>query len=206
MAGFINGLLAGYGIAIPVGAVSILIVTIGMRYGFRTGFMAGAGAATAVLIYATAASLGGAALSLLLAPISLHLRVAGGAALLGLAVYGTVSGMAAKAGAERKPARGPGATYAQLLGITLVNPLTVVYFTALVLGRGGAAAGTLADRALFVPGAALASLSWQTLIAGLGAALHARLSDRFRRWAVIAGNLIVAGLGVRIIVQALAGR
>jgi threonine/homoserine/homoserine lactone efflux protein len=206
MEGFVSGLLAGYGIAIPVGAVSILIVTIGMRSGFRTGFMAGAGAATADLLYATAASLGGAALSLLLAPVSLYLRVAGGAALVGLAAYGTAMGFSRKPGAGEKPARGPGATYAQLLGITLVNPLTVVYFTALVLGRGGAAAGTPADRILFVPGAALASLSWQTFIAGLGAVLHARLSERFRRGAVIAGNLIVAGLGARIIVGALAGR
>jgi arginine exporter protein ArgO len=39
---FIRGLLAGYGIAIPVGAIAVLIMDTGMRRGFRHGFAAGA--------------------------------------------------------------------------------------------------------------------------------------------------------------------
>jgi len=35
---FIEGLIAGYGIAIPVGAIAILIVEMGLRCGFRIGF------------------------------------------------------------------------------------------------------------------------------------------------------------------------
>jgi arginine exporter protein ArgO len=50
------------------------------------------------------------------------------------------------------------------LGLTLLNPATVVYFAALVLGRGGAGGG-----AWFVVGAFLASASWQLLIAASGA-------------------------------------
>jgi threonine/homoserine/homoserine lactone efflux protein len=203
MEGFLSGLVAGYGIAMPVGAVSILIVTVGMRSGFRTGFMAGAGAATADLIYASAASIGGAALALLLKPFSLPLRVAGGVVLVALAVYGVVKGFTRPTGDGRGPVRGPAATYTQLLGITLINPLTVVYFTALVLGRNGAAASPVLDRVLFVPGAALASLSWQTLLAAAGSLLHARLPGAVRTGATVAGNLIVAGLGIRIIVLAL---
>jgi len=203
MEGFVSGLLAGYGIAVPVGAVSILIMTIGMRSGFRTGFMAGAGAATADLIYATAASLGGAALVALLTPVSLYLRVAGGIVLVALAAYGTVRGFMPHAEGRTEPARGPFGTYAQLLGITLINPLTVVYFTALVLGRDGAAASSTLDRVLFVPGAALASLSWQTLLAAAGSLLHARLPEAVRKGATVVGNLIIAGLGIRIIALAL---
>jgi arginine exporter protein ArgO len=59
------------------------------------------------------------------------------------------------------------------------------------------------DRIAFVLGAAAASLSWQTLLAGLGSIFHGRLPPRFRTIAVIGGNLIVAALGVRIIVLAL---
>ncbi len=42
MTPFVEGLIAGYGIAIPVGAIAILIVEMGLRCGFRVGFMAGA--------------------------------------------------------------------------------------------------------------------------------------------------------------------
>jgi arginine exporter protein ArgO len=206
MQGLLDGLVAGYGIAIPVGAVSILIVTTGLTAGFRKGFAAGAGAATADLIYATAASAAGTALVVLLQPVARVFRIAGGIALLLMAGVGIVRGLRKRQEASGS-ARAPGsttalATWVQFLGITLVNPLTVVYFAALVLGRDGSGGALLVDRLAFVIGAAAASLSWQTFLAAAGSLLHGRLPARFRGGAVIAGNLIVATLGVRILVLA----
>jgi arginine exporter protein ArgO len=208
MQGLLDGLIAGYGIAIPVGAVSILIVTTGMVSGFRKGFAAGAGAATADLIYATAASAAGTALVVLLQPVANHFRIAGGAALLLIAGFGIVQGLRKKRGDPKKgeqPLRSAGAfaLYAQLLGITLVNPLTVVYFAALVLGRERGGEMHVVDRLAFVLGAAAASLSWQTLLGGIGSFFHGRLPPRFRVGAVAVGNIIVAALGVRILMRAL---
>ena len=84
-------------------------------------------------------------------------------------------------GDERQAAQSGGfmRIYAQFLGMILVNPLTVVYFAALIVGREGSTF-TAAGRLLFVLGAALASLSWQTLLAGVGAIANQRLSPRFR--------------------------
>ncbi|MGA2640764.1 MAG: LysE family transporter [Spirochaetia bacterium] len=208
MQGLLDGMIAGYGIAVPVGAVSILIFTTGMASGFRSGFAAGAGAATADLVYAAAASAAGSALAMLLQPAARYLRVAGGVALLLLAGYGIVQGLRRRRRDPREGASSPGpaapfATYIQLLGITLVNPLTVVYFAALILGRESGGRTFLVDRLAFIIGAAAASLSWQTLLAGLGSLLHGRLPDRFRVAAVVAGNLIVAALGARILALAL---
>ncbi len=205
MKGLVEGLIAGYGIAVPIGAVSVLIFTAGMVSGFRRGFAAGAGAATADLIYASAASIAGAALVMLLRPVARHLRIAGGIALLLLAGFGIVQGLRKGSGDRHEDSRLPGSagplsTYIQLLGITLVNPLTIVYFTALILGRQGRGETVLVDRLAFVVGAAAASLSWQTLLAALGSILHGRMTPRFRSAAVIAGNLIVAALGARILV------
>ena len=59
MNAFWEGVLAGYGIAIPVGAIAILIVDMGLRRGFPPAFMAGAGAATADFIYALLAVIAG---------------------------------------------------------------------------------------------------------------------------------------------------
>lgn len=204
MLSFFDGLLAGFGIAIPVGAVSVLITTIGMRSGFRVGFAAGAGAATADLVYATAASVGGAALVLLLQPVAIWLRIAGGAALIAFAGFGVWKGLRRTAAKPLNPARnGAWGTYAQLLGITLINPLTVVYFAALILGRSAGAAATPGGRLLFVLGASVGSLSWQTLLAALGSIMRNRLSERFRVRATVFGNLIVGLLGVRILILAL---
>jgi threonine/homoserine/homoserine lactone efflux protein len=207
MQGLVDGLLAGYGLAIPVGAVSILIVTTAMVSGFRTGFAAGAGAAAADLVYATAASAVGTAIVAMLQPVTRYLRIAGGIALLIMAGVGLIRGIRRRkdrpgTGRAARPA-GARATFVQFLGITLVNPLTVVYFAALVLGREGGSPGLLVDRMAFVVGAAGASLSWQTLLAAFGSIFHGRLSPRIRTGAVIAGNLIVAALGVRILVMAL---
>ena len=208
MNGLIEGLLAGYGIAIPVGAVSILIVTTGMVSGFRKGFAAGAGAATADLVYATVASIAGTALVVLLQPVARQVRIAGGIALRLLAGFGIVQGLRkarANPGQAADPPQPqkPLGAYLQLLFITMVNPLTVVYFAALILGRQRSGEALLVDRIAFVLGAAAASLSWQTLLAGLGSIFHGRLPPRFRTVAVLTGNLIVAALGVRIIVLAL---
>jgi hypothetical protein len=50
---FWDGVLAGYGIAIPVGAIAVLIIDVSIRRGLAIGMQAGAGAATADLIYAS---------------------------------------------------------------------------------------------------------------------------------------------------------
>ena len=205
VASFLEGLAAGYGIAIPVGAVAILIVNTALGCGFRIGFMAGAGAATADMLYALLAALAGASLSRLLAPLALPVRLVGGAALMVLAVWGMWKGNRPVAGGQPSvEASRAFPTYVQFVGITLVNPLTIVYFTAYILGRQTPAGGaSLAESALFVCGAGLASLSWQTLLAGMGGFARRKLTPRMRMAAVVMGSLLVLGLGLRIIVQAL---
>jgi arginine exporter protein ArgO len=207
MRGLLEGLAAGYGIAVPVGAVSILIFTAGMKSGFWKAFAAGAGAATADLVYASAASVAGSALVMVLQPGARAFRIGGGFVLLLMAAWSTAQAFRGREQRQEKSvgdaAAGPAAAYVQLLGVTLVNPLTVVYFAALILGRDQGGPSIAVDRLAFVLGAAVASLSWQTLIAALGSLLHGRLTPRFRMGAVIGGNLIVAALGARILVLAL---
>ncbi len=200
MSAFVEGLIAGYGIAIPVGAIAILIVNTSLQCGFRVGFAAGAGAATVDLLYATLAVVAGAAIVTILEPIALELRLLSGLVLIALAVYGLWRGVKDTNSKEATlEGRSALKTYAQFFLITIINPLTVVYFTALILGRGSYAGMTLADQIAFVIGAGLASLSWQTLLAVLGGLGRERLSPRFQYIAVILGNLIILALGVLIL-------
>ena len=216
------GLAAGYGIAIPVGAVSVLIIEMGLRSGFRIAAAAGAGAASADGIYATIAAVFGAALAGVLMPWQVPLRAAAVVVLAMVALRGFRS-VARDAGRSRLVASRPGEarpdgmpeaepapagagradvrtgnsamrsarrTYAAFLGLTLLNPMTVAYFAALILGLGGTGTEPV-EKLAFVVGAFGASLSWQTLIAAAGAALHRRLGLRLRLVVGVTGNAIV---------------
>jgi arginine exporter protein ArgO len=196
---FLSGIVAGYGVAVPVGAIGILIIETGLRNGLRKGLAAGAGAATADLIYAVVAVIGGAGAAAAIGDIGPGFRYVGGVVLVVMALLGirraiSQDGVVEVAAAER----GAGRTYAAFLGLTLVNPMTVLYFAAVVMGLGLATGMTPVEGIAFIAGAAVASLSWQWLLAFGGFTLGSRLSERARRWLGVAGNLLVLGLAVTI--------
>ncbi len=262
---FWAGVVAGYGVAVPVGAIAVLIAGLTARTSLRVGAAAGLGAATADGVYALVAVVGGAALAAAITPIATPLRWVAALVLLLLAAYtartalrrrpptGAISQPAdhvpplspspevrpgapapspdvqpgapapspdvqpgAPAGAHASPEvppsaaarsgaaeRGagaldpstPGRAYLGVLTLTLLNPATVVYFAALVLGRGGKGGG-----AWFVAGAFLASASWQLLVAG-GGALVGRLltGERGRRITALVSSAVIAILAVGLI-------
>lgn len=207
---FWQGVLAGYGIAIPVGAIAILIVETGLQRGFGIAFAAGAGAAGADLFYAAIAAVAGATLASTLTPFAGSLRIASALVLLFLGGRGLFrlwtdyrrSGLRALPYPTDLPHSSRSAylqTFLQFVGLTLLNPLTVAYFAALILGMKTAVAAAPAARAVFVAGAALASLTWQSLLAGAGALGHRHLSHGFRAGTSLTGNLIILALGVRIL-------
>ena len=216
LAAFVAGALAGYAIAIPVGAIAVLIVETGVRRGFRVAAAAGAGAATADFTYATLAMVGGTAVAPALAPWSVPLRAAAIVFLLYLGVRGLVrvarDRRAAAARADPAPAgagprtAGPGAlaTYGRFVGLTLLNPSTVVYFAALVLALPSLGSDPLA-RLAFVVGAFLASISWQTVLAGVGAVAHHRLPASFQVGISVLGNVMICGFAVALARSLLSG-
>ena len=195
-AAFLAGVVAGYGVAVPVGAIGVLIAGLSARTSLRVGAAAGMGAATADGIYALLAAAGGAAIAGLIAPIATPLRWLAAAVLLGLAAI-TARSAFRRPGATRtnRPAT-PVRAFLGLLGLTLLNPVTVVYFAALVLGRGGEGGG-----AWFVVGAFLASASWQLLIAG-GGSLVGRLltGERGRIITALVSSAVIAVLAVLLLV------
>lgn len=200
---FIAGALAGYAIAIPVGAIAVLILETSLRKGFLAGFAAGSGAATADLIYATLAATLGSALVLLLAPIASLLKLASAAFLIVFGAWGLIR-LASRRQTSPTRVEAPdqanlGRTYATLLSLTLLNPATIAYFAALILGldvRTALSGGKLS----FVLGAFLASWSWQTVLAAVGAIAHKHLSPNFQSATSLLGNLVIIGLGLKIVI------
>ncbi|MCK5317189.1 MAG: LysE family transporter [Anaerolineales bacterium] len=203
MAAFFEGVLAGYGIAIPVGAIAVLILDVSLRRGFRVGFMAGAGTAFADFLYAALAAAAGGALVKIISPYAFRVSAISGVVLLAVGLYGLMRSIRPSESPKTDGAdsNGSGKVFAQFLGLTFINPLTIVYFSALILGGGAKNLGSVPEHAAFVIGAGLASLSWQTMLAGLGSLGHERLSPRFQMATSIIGFLVVIGFGLRILLS-----
>ncbi|WP_433262467.1 LysE family transporter [Micromonospora vinacea] len=200
---FLAGLVAGYGVAIPVGAIAILILGLSARTSFRVGAAAALAVATADGLYAAVAVLGGAGLAGIIAPVAGPLRVVAAVVLLGLAGHGLWRTWSAHRSQRPPTARvgqgmgTPGRAYAALLGLTLLNPMTVLYFTALVLGRRDTADSGVLAVALFVAGVFLASASWQLVIAGGGTVVGRALTGpRGRLVTGLVSSALIAALAV----------
>ena len=198
----LSGALAGYGIAIPVGAIAVLIVGVGISRGFPAAASAGAGAATADLLYATVAVVAGSATASLLEGNSRPIRYVSAGVLLIIAVAGLAKARRRPEVASTAAPRGDlGSTYLRFVGLTIINPLTVIYFTTVVVGSGLGTGLSPAEGLAFVLSASLASLSWQLLLAGVGSVARHRLTVRFRLYSAVAGNLVIAGFALRILLQ-----
>jgi arginine exporter protein ArgO len=203
LSAFVIGAVAGYAIAIPVGPIAVLIVRTGLRRGFGIAAAAGAGTATVDLIYAITAVVVGGAVTSALTAVLLPMRLAAAGALLYLAVRALMklgrTDVSLDSGDDRPAAR----TYLLFLGLTLLNPATVAYFVTLAVGLPEIALDA-ASRIAFAVGAALASLSWQTLLAAVGAALHARLTRRIEMATALLSSAILIAFALKIAADALA--
>jgi len=200
------GLLAGYGIAMPVGAISALIVTLSARASPPVALSGAMGAGTADGLYALLAVLSGPWIASILEPLARPMQWIAVAALVAIAVGGIVRVLRdyhRPLFAPRTEVSTPLRTYFGLLGLTALNPLTIVYFMALVVGNQSIT-WSLTHGVTFTAAAFLASASWQIFLALCGALIGTALaSEKGRLGTGLVGNFVILGLGFRLLWQAL---
>jgi len=180
IAGLVAGLLAGYAVALPLGAIGSYLISLTARTSLRIGVAAALGVAMVDGGYALLAVLAGAAASAALAPWAAALRWSAVLVLLLLAGRALVAARTAPAGAAPEPARQPRpiAVFGQFVALTAINPGTLISFTALVIGARLGSSLPPAGRALFVLGTLVASASWQLALAAAGVVLGRLLRTR----------------------------
>lgn len=166
----VSGLVTGFAIAVPVGAVGAFLVTLTARTSLRVGAAAGLGIATVDGSYATLAVVAGSVLSALLTPIATPLRITSGIVLLIIAVLTATHAISSRGSRREARPMTAGRAYLLFVAITAVNPATVIYFAAIVLGNQQLVS-TTPEGATFVLAVFIASATWQLLLAGGGAAL-----------------------------------
>jgi len=222
----VAGIIAGYAIAIPVGAIAALLITLGAQHGARVAAGGALGAATVDAVYATLAVTAGAVIAPLIAQVEEPLRWVSVVVLIVLGVVIALPAFRRSAApvdaAEITPtetegghtaahdaAGAPGAAPAQrrvsawrlfatVGALTLVNPVTVIYFAALIGSSTLAVDAGAAERVVFVLAAFAASLSWQLLLTTAGSVVGRMLTGPTgARVTALVGGALVIGLAVR---------
>ena len=150
------GIVAGLAVAIPLGAIGVLIVDLGVRGGFRPAFLAGLGTALADGLYATVAAVAGLAVGAWLAPAERAIALVAAAALAAIGLYGL---LALRRAAERAVPPADHRLVARFLALTAVNPATAATFAGLMLGLPAVAHASAPGEAAFLVGAFGASLA-----------------------------------------------
>ncbi|HUK50663.1 MAG TPA: LysE family transporter [Terriglobales bacterium] len=174
----------------------------GIRRGFRVAFSAGAGAATADLIYATVAVVAGTFLVSILEPYSQVLHFASACALILIGVWLLYRGIRhshTSTASQTFSTLSCSRTYTMVLGLTLLNPVTVTYFTTLILGLKTASSSDTLTSFVFVAGAFLASFSWQTFLSSISGLAHKRFPAVLQTATFAAGNVMIIALGFAIL-------
>lgn len=192
---FLQGLLIGLAIAVPVGPIGFLCLRRTLVYGRLTGFVSGLGAATADALYGAMAALGLTAISGFLMGIERWLQVGGGIFLVALGLK-TALARPPRAGDDAPPQRSLTAAFISTFALTLANPVTLIAFVAIFAGLGLHAAHSVLAAVMMIAGVFTGSgLWWLALSYGAGA-LFARLhANALRVLHIVAGSCIVA-LGV----------
>lgn len=188
------GALAGLGVALPLGAIGVLIVQEGITGGWRPASAAATGVALVDGAYAAVAVAAGAAVTTALAGVERAVQLVGAVVLLAVAVRGLLS-------LRTPPTVGEAVPQARVLrrfvALTAINPMTAVYFVVLTAGLGSVVADA-GSAAAFALGVLLASLAWQLTLAGIASVAGARLPPWLRVATSLAGYLLVLGYAGRL--------
>lgn len=195
------GLAAGLGVAVPIGAIGVLLLGEGMAVGARRGIVAASAVALVDTLYAAAAITLGTVAAPAVDRFGTVPQVVGGFVLLAVAAAGARRG---SPGDPPHPPRRVAAAhrFALFVGLTALNPATLLYFVAIAVPTGRL---SLAESGLFVVGVALASFTWQVLLVVAGAVFGSRLPDRARRRITAAGSAVIAVLAATLIIAGIWG-
>ena len=198
------GFAAGLAIAMPLGAIAVLILRESMVRGLWFGLAAGAGCATVDLLYCGLAVALGATIAHAVEPWLPALAAVSGLVIVGIGTWQLRSALNAHAASQTSPivAGSRLRVYGRFVGLTALNPATIVYFLALsavVTTITTSAAGPLE----FVGATFIASLLWQSTLAVIGAVIGATVTERTTRVLGIVASCAIIALGIVAIIAAL---
>lgn len=200
-----TGLIVGMMIATQFGVVSALLLETAVRAGPRAGAAAGAGVASVDMAYATGAVIAGGAARAGLAAHQAEVKAVAAMVLALVGIHGLWSltrhrsldqpVQAATLGDVPRPFGAPSAQYLRFVGLTAINPLTLVYFGSVTasLSLSGVAEGVA-----FVAGAGAASALWHLALSLAAGHAGRHVTPTIQRMVSFAGRLAVVVMAIRL--------
>ncbi len=192
-----KGFVLGFSIAAPVGPIGLLCIQRTLEKGFRSGVATGLGAATADAAYGALAAFGFSALTGILVASSGAVGLAGGFFLCWLGIRIFLAKPASRAAGAPENGRGLLADFASTFILTLSNPMTILFFAAVITGFSGetSAGGTL-QGLLLVTGVFLGSVARWLFLSLLVGGFGKRFDDRARLFVNRISGAVVLGFGI----------
>lgn len=198
----IRGSILGFTIAAAVGPISLLVIRRTLSQGWAMGLASGLGVATVDTFYGGVAAFGLTAVSDLLVGQARVLGLVGGLALIWIGLR-TARSVPTAAASTAPSARRLAAAYGSIVGLTMVNPLTILAFAAMFASFG--VTGGFDEAAAVTIGVLIGStLWWIILTTGVGT-LRGRLTTGALRWVNVVSGVAIALFGVLVSLNAIRG-
>jgi len=196
----LQGVIVGFSIAAPVGAIGLLCIQNTLTGGIRLGLATGLGAATADTMYGLLVALGMRTLSTLLLAYKTILTVSGSLFLCYLGIQKFFAKPALQAATITKS--NVLKTYIVTFFLTLTNPATILDFMALFTGLSIDVSGY--SQALhFIAGVFLGSACWWLLLCFSVSLFRKKLSTHVLQWINYIAGTAILGFGLWMLVKAM---
>jgi threonine/homoserine/homoserine lactone efflux protein len=203
---FIQGIIIGLTLAVPVGPISLVCIHRTVANGRLHGIVSGLGVATADSLYAAVAFLGLTAVSGLIMGHQTLFRLLAGIALIlvGIQVFRSIPAAVSEGDGQEPYLQ----DFLSLFAIAAANPLTIIFFITILPGFGIVAQGTTLIAAVpFVAGVFLGSVLWWLILCGSLGSFRSRLGIG-SLWQInrVSGILITCfGVGMLVLLFAAPG-
>lgn len=195
------GVVAGLGVAMPLGAIAALLLREGLVNGFRAAAAAAAGVATVDLLYCVVAALTGATFARAIDDHRGVFLLASGVLIVAIGVRQLCQGMKQRPRVTHEVQRASALTvFGRFVGLTAINPVTLVYFIALS-GPVTRSGGSWVRSVIFVVAVGGSSLAWQLLLAGVGSVFGGSVNLSATRAIGVIASLLIVALGAVVMVH-----
>jgi threonine/homoserine/homoserine lactone efflux protein len=196
----LQGIIVGFSIAAPVGAIGLLCIEQTLRNGMKLGFVSGLGAATADTFYGIIIALGLTATQQLLLSYKWFLSIAGGFFLcyLGQKKFFSLPKHSHKAHPDSNIIK----AYFMTFLLTLTNPTTIIDFAALFTGLT-INTSHYSDSLSFVLGVFLGSAFWWFILSITVGSFRHRIHDKMLRYINQISGVVIFTFGGYSLAKAL---
>ncbi|MHB8164896.1 MAG: LysE family translocator [Methanoregula sp.] len=197
---FIQGMIIGLTLAVPVGPIALMCIQRAVADGRLHGIVSGIGVATADSFYAGVTFFGLTAISGLIIAHQISLRLAAGVVLIlvGIRIILIIPAPLTVKTEHETYVK----DYLSMVAIAIANPLTLIFFVAILPGFGVVFyENSLLSASEFVGGVFFGSTLWWIILCGSIGSVRSRISaEKLRFINRISGVMIVCfGVGMLVL-------